>query len=122
MKKITILSALMLLVLSSFVFAMDDLANYFVRWEHGGKSYYGDLKVTSAAVIFKGKDGNNQTIPYLYMDEVKLVKDEWFQVRSNRESGISMGYNDVYNFQILKGVISQRLITKVNALIIGAKK
>ena len=122
MRKSYIFAVLFILLITTLLSASDDLANYFVRWEHGGKSYYGDLKITSAAVIFKGKEGNNQTIPYLYIDKVKLVDGEWFQVRSNRESGLSMGFNDVYNFQILKGDISQRLIEKVNSLILGVKK
>lgn len=122
MKRTIITVVIIILTISSFAAASDDLANYFVRWEHGGKSYYGDLKITSAAVIFKGKKGENQTIPYLYVENVKLVDQEWFQVRSNRETGLSLGLNDVYNFQILKGEISQKLIDRVNSLVLGVKK
>lgn len=99
-----------------------DLADYPVRWQHGGGTDFGRLRITGSALIFVGDDGQKKTLPLLYLDEVRIVDGSWVQARSNRETGLSWGLKDVYNFGVVGGKPDAEVIKKVNNLIINSKK
>lgn len=122
MKKVTLLAAAALILLSAVAtLAADELANYPVRWEHGGSTDFGRLQITTAALIFRGDEGEVRTLPFLYLEEVKIVEGIWIQARSNRETGVSFGMNDVYNFGVVGESPDPAVVDRVNKLIVGAK-
>lgn len=123
MKRVTLSLAAALILLSAVAApAADELANYPVRWEHGGGTDFGRLEITTAALIFRGDEGEVKTLPFLYLDEVRIVDGIWIQARSNRETGISFGLNDVYNFGVVGETPDATIIDRVNRLITGAKE
>ncbi len=100
----------------------EDLGDYSVRWTHGGKTDYGRLTITDQEFIFEGDEGDVRRLPFIWIDEVKIVDDQWIQVRANVETGVSLGLNDVYNFGVIGGEPDPELIATVNELLFEAKK
>ena len=123
MKKVTLsIAAALILFTAATAPAADELANYPVRWKHGGSTDFGRLQITTAALIFRGDEGEVRALPFLYLDEVKIVDGIWVQARSNRETGISFGMDDVYNFGVVGETPDPAIIERVNRLIVGAKE
>lgn len=98
-----------------------ELATYSVRWVHGGKTDFGKLVITTASLIFHGDEGENKYLAFAWLDEVRIVDQRWIQVRSNRETGVSWGMNDVYNFGVVGTLPDSEIIGHVNELIIKAR-
>ena len=100
---------------------VEELGTYAVRWVHGGTTDYGQLVINTNEFIFKGDDGEVRHMPFIWLDEVRIVEAQWIQLRSNQETGISWGMNDVYNFGVVGGQPDPDVIDQVNQLIIDAK-
>ena len=99
-----------------------ELVTYPVRWVHEGITDYGKLMITTASLVFRGDDGETRMLPFLHLDRVLVVDGQWIQARSNRETGISFGLNDVYNFGVVGEVPDVEIIERVNELILENKR
>jgi hypothetical protein len=104
------------------VIAQDNLAEYPVRWKHGATTDFGKLVFNNEMIIFKGDEGIVRTLPYLYLDELRIVDEIWIQARSNRETGVSFGLDDVYNFGVIGSVPDPGLVSHVNNRILEVKE
>ena len=102
--------------------AAGEIGRYTVRWVHGGKTEFGQLVITQHEFIFQGDEGETRHLPFIWLDEVRIVEEKWIQLRSNQETGISWGLNDVYNFGVVGGHPDPELIDRVNGLLLEAKK
>ena len=123
MRKGTVSFVITLLIILSFAVTAfaEEIAKYPVRWKHGGKTDFGTLKITTSSIVFIGDEGENKALPYLYVEKALIVDGIWIQIRSNRESGFSLGMDDVYNFGVVGGKPDPAIIKRVNDLILGSK-
>jgi len=113
------------LIITLFIFTLafaEELGIYSVRWSHGGKMDYGQLTISDQEFVFEGDEGEIRRIPFIWVDEVRIVNEQWIQVRANVETGVSLGLNDVYNFGVVGGKPDPELIATVNELLFEAKK
>jgi hypothetical protein len=102
--------------------AADELGNYAVRWVHGGKTDFGKLRITDREFIFEGDEGEVRRLPFIWIDEVRIIEGQWIQVRANIETGVSLGLNDVYNFGVVGAMPAPQLIDRINELLLERKK
>jgi hypothetical protein len=117
-----LISATILLSLPLPAPAAEELGRYSVRWVHGGKTDFGTLRITDNDIIFEGDAGEIRHLPFIWIDEVLIVEDQWIQVRANVETGVSLGLNDVYNFGVVGGKPDPQLIATVNKLLLEKKE
>jgi hypothetical protein len=114
---------LVCLILSSTISAFaEELAKYPVRWDRGMKTEYGSLIIRDDAVLFEADKGESLSIPLMHIDTVRITKENWIQLRTNRESGLSFGSDDTYNFGVIGQNPDPEIIERLNRLVVGARE
>lgn len=112
-----------LLLFTSAILNADEIINeYPVRWDRGISKEYGRLILQTDSVIFESEGGGIKRFPLLYLDHARLVDERWIKLKTIKESGLSFGLDDTYNFGVVGQRPAQADIDRLNRLIVGARE